>query len=67
MIKKIQDHLQHDFGIIDKIHRWRLVRNKIAHNHIKIDRKTALNAQKFFTTEFQQISCCLDSEKQKNL
>jgi len=66
MIKKIQDHLQHDFGIIDKIHRWRLVRNEIAHNHIKIDRKTALNAQKFFTTEFHRINC-LNSEQQENL
>ena len=48
IIKKIEKKLKIHSGILKKLNEWRLVRNKIVHEHLKVDRNKAESAKQFF-------------------
>jgi len=48
IIKKIENNLNIRSGILKELNEWRVVRNKIVHEHLKVDRKKAEGAKQFF-------------------
>ncbi len=48
IIKEIEKKLKIHSGNLKKLNEWRLIRNKIVHEHLKIDRKKAESAKQFF-------------------
>ena len=49
IIKAIQRELNINFGILEELNEWRLIRNKIVHEHFKIGEKVAAKAKVFFS------------------
>lgn len=48
IIIQIEKKLNMNSGILDKLNYWRGVRNQIVHEHLKVDRKKAEKAKRFF-------------------
>ncbi|MBD3338660.1 MAG: hypothetical protein GF353_06115 [Candidatus Lokiarchaeota archaeon] len=58
LIEKIESKLNKKLNIIDEIHEWRKIRNKIVHEHFKVDKELAEKALGFFNRfndKFTQI------------
>lgn len=52
-IKKIEKKLNVRSGKLKELNEWRKVRNKIVHQHLKVDRKKAEDAKQFFNQLYE--------------
>jgi len=48
IIEAIEQKLGVNFVIVEELNEWRIIRNKIVHEHLKIDEKQAVKANVFF-------------------
>lgn len=48
IIREIEKNLKINSGILKELSEWRMVRNKIVHEHLKVDRNKAEGAKQFF-------------------
>ena len=53
IIKKIEKKLEIRSGKLKELDEWRIIRNKIVHKHLKVDRKTAEDAKLFFNQLYE--------------
>ena len=47
VIEAIEQNLGVNFVIVEELNEWRIIRNKIVHEHLKIDEKQASKANIF--------------------
>lgn len=58
IIQKIEEKTKEKIVNYDELHKWRILRNRIVHNHIKIDENTLSEATAFFNegvSKFENI------------
>ncbi|MBD3341501.1 MAG: hypothetical protein GF353_20525 [Candidatus Lokiarchaeota archaeon] len=48
IVREVEGALGVNSGVLKKLNRWRLVRNEIVHDHLKLSRQEALKAKRFF-------------------
>jgi len=48
ILQKIEEKSQKKFIDYDELHKWRIIRNKIVHDHYKIDESTLNDAKRYF-------------------
>ena len=53
IIREIEQKLNMNSGILKKLNKWRLIRNQIVHEHLKVDKKKAEGAMHFFNKLYQ--------------
>ena len=53
IIKEIKHSFRMNSGILKDLNNWRLIRNKIVHEHMKVNRKKAEEATQFFNNLYK--------------
>lgn len=53
IIKEIDHNFKINSGILKELNDWRIIRNKIVHEHLKVDRKKAEEAKQFFNNLYK--------------
>ncbi|MHA1756657.1 MAG: hypothetical protein ACTSVV_07805 [Promethearchaeota archaeon] len=48
MILEVEKQLNMNSGILEELNEWRKIRNNIIHDHLKVSKSKALEAEKFF-------------------
>ncbi|MBD3215515.1 MAG: hypothetical protein GF311_23090 [Candidatus Lokiarchaeota archaeon] len=55
MIEQVQTKLGKDFNLLDKFHKWRLMRNDIVHENLDVNPKTAEEAREFYQVTKEKL------------